>query len=212
MSQPSESDQQQAVRSAQERTLGQYHQFMQINAASHLIRALRQLGLIDALREQQHTLQQLCTPGSLNAELVREILDAAVAIGIVEQYEDDYALSRAAHLLCQYDHDLADQRWERLVSLTRGESKRDAHDDRLHANHLAATQWIHTPAAMEAAEVLDFGGGTFDSSVIETTKTGALSNSGLQLGSASASPCMLGSAPPTRIAPTTPKQTIYLCA
>ncbi len=165
VSQPSESDQQQAVRSAQERTLGQYHQFMQINAASHLIRALRQLGLIDALREQQHTLQQLCTPGSLNAELVREILDAAVAIGIVEQYEDDYALSRAAHLLCQYDHDLADQRWERLVSLTRGESKRDAHDDRLHANHLAATQWIHTPAAMEAAEVLDFGGSSAEQSI-----------------------------------------------
>ena len=98
--------QQQAVRSAQERTLGLYHQLMQINAASHLIRSLRKLGLIDALREQQCTLEQLCVPKSLDAEVVREILDAAVAIGIVEQYQEDYALSRAAHLLCQYDHDL----------------------------------------------------------------------------------------------------------
>ena len=150
--------QQQAVRSAQERTLGLYHQLMQINAASHLIRSLRKLGLVDALREQQCTLEQLCAPKSLDAEIVREILDAAVAIGIVEQYQEDYALSRAAHLLCQYDHDLADSRWERLVGLAQGELSRESHDVRSHQDQLAATQWIHTPAAMEAAEVLDFGG------------------------------------------------------
>ncbi len=153
-----EQTQQQAVRSAQERTLGLYHQLMQINAASHLIRSLRKLGLIDALREQQCTLEHLCVSGSLDTEIVREILDAAVAIGIVEQYQDDYALSRAAHLLCQYDHDLADSRWERLVGLAQGDLSRESHDVQLHQDHLAATQWIHTPAAMEAAEILDFGG------------------------------------------------------
>ena len=96
-------DQQTAVRSAQERTLGLYHQLMQINAASHLIRTLRELGLLDALRERQRTLNQLCSPRSLDSRLVSEILDAAVSIGIVEQYDEDFALSRAAHLLCQYE-------------------------------------------------------------------------------------------------------------
>jgi 2-polyprenyl-3-methyl-5-hydroxy-6-metoxy-1,4-benzoquinol methylase len=131
---------------------------MQINAASHLIRAARKLGLLDALRQQQRTLTQLCELDSLRPEFVKEILEAAVAIGIVEQYEDDYALSQAAHLLCQFDEDLGDHRWEPLVALARGESDRASHDDGLHYNQLAATQWIHTPAAMEAAEVLDFGG------------------------------------------------------
>jgi len=150
--------QQEAVRAAQERTLGLYHQLMKINAASHLIRTLRQLGVVDALREKQCTLEQLCEDRKLHADVLSEILDAAVAIGIVEQYQDDYALSRAAHLLCQYDHDLADEHWQKLAGLASGEITRQAIDDRLHNDHLAATQWTHTPAAMEAAEVLDFGG------------------------------------------------------
>ena len=87
-----------------------------------------------------------------------EILDAAVSIGIVEQYDEDFALSRAAHLLCQYDEDLADSSWQRLTDLASQTVSRDVHDDQLHLNHLAATQWIHTSSAMEAAEVLDFGG------------------------------------------------------
>ena len=151
-------DQQTAVRSAQERTLGLYHQLMQINAASHLIRTLRELGLLDALRERQCTLNQLCSPRSLDSRLVSEILDAAVSIGIVEQYDEDFALSRAAHLLCQYDEDLADSTWQRLTDLASQTVSREVHDDQLHLNHLAATQWIHTSSAMEAAEVLDFGG------------------------------------------------------
>ncbi|MEC8475309.1 MAG: class I SAM-dependent methyltransferase [Planctomycetota bacterium] len=151
-------DQQTAVRSAQERTLGLYHQLMQINAASHLIRTLRELSLLEALRERQCTLNQLCSPRSLDPRLVSEILDAAVSIGIVEQYDEDFALSRAAHLLCQYDEDLADSSWQRLTDLASQKVSREVHDDQLHLNHLAATQWVHTSSAMEAAEVLDFGG------------------------------------------------------
>ena len=161
MSESVESDssqsQQQAVRSAQERTLGLYHQLMKINAASHVIRTLRELQIIEVLREQQSTLEQICARLTLRAEIVKEILDAAVAIGIVEQYQEDYALSRAAHLLCQYDHDLADSLWSKLSGLAKGELDRGTLDDQMHTDHLAATQWTHTPAAMEAAEVLDFG-------------------------------------------------------
>lgn len=157
--------QQQAVRSAQERTLGLYHQLMKINAASHLIRALRELRIIELLREQQCTAEQIWTRLALKPDVVIQILDAAVAIGIVEQYQEDYALSRASHLLCQYDHDLADREWNQLVGLAKGELDRGNLDDQMHANHLAATQWIHTPAAMEAAEVLDFGNHASDATV-----------------------------------------------
>ncbi len=36
--------------------------------------------------------------------------------------------------------------------------KRQEHVDQQHFDHLAATQWIHTPAAMEAAEIMNIGG------------------------------------------------------
>ena len=79
------------------------------------------------------------------------LMDGLVAIGIVEQYDDDYALSQAARLLCLYDEDLGDRRWEQLVDRVRGEH--DQFDDQRQYDFLAATQWIHTQAAMQAAEI-----------------------------------------------------------
>jgi ubiquinone/menaquinone biosynthesis C-methylase UbiE len=144
--------------SAQDRTLDQYQELMHINAASHLIRAARKVGLLSRLREGQHTLEQLCDVLSLLPGPTELLLDGLVAIGIIEKYEDDYALSRAAHLLCQYDDDLGDRRWDQLAACVRGEGDRQAADDQLQFNYLAATQWIHTPAAMQAAEILNIGG------------------------------------------------------
>ncbi len=144
--------------SAQDRTFEQYHQLMQINAASHLIRAARNIGLFTELRDGQRTLAQLCEKLELDATASRLLLDGLVAIGIVENYEDDFALSRAAHLLCQYDEDLGDARWDRLVMRMRGQGNREDHDDQRQFDYLAATQWVHTPSAIQAAEILNIGG------------------------------------------------------
>ena len=144
--------------SAQERTFEQYHQLMQLNAASHLIRAGRELGVLQELREGQRTLEQLSEKLSLTSGSFSSLMDALVAIGIIERYEDDFALSRAAHLLCQYDDDLGDARWDRLVDDIRGASDPEDHDDQRLFDYLAATQWVHTPSAMQAAEILNIGG------------------------------------------------------
>ncbi len=144
--------------SAQQRTLDQYHELMHINAVSHLIRTARRVGLFDALNEGQRTADQLREELSLRAEPAGLLLDALVASGIIEKYGDDYALSQAARLLCQYDEDLGDRRWERFVDHLLGNQQDDGRDDRQHLEYLAATQWIHTPAAMQAAEILDIGG------------------------------------------------------
>ena len=152
---------------AQDKTLDQYQQFMKINAAAHLFRAARELGLLAELREGQRTLTQLCEKFSLKRGATKLVLDALVASSIIEQYEDDYALSRVAHLLCQYDQDLGDVMWNHLVRHVRepissGEDEASA-DDQAYLNSLAATQWVHTPAAMQAAEMLDLGGEDSDS-------------------------------------------------
>ena len=147
---------------AQDKTLDQYQQFMKINAASHLFRSARELGLLTELREGQRTLTQLCEKLSLKRGATKLVLDALVASSIIEKYEEDYALSRVAHLLCQYDQDLGDATWNHLVGHVREASDSDADevttDDQAYLNALAATQWVHTPAAMQAAEMLDLGG------------------------------------------------------
>ncbi len=147
---------------AQDKTLDQYQQFMKINAAAHLFRSARELGLLTELREGQRTLTQLCEKLSLKRGATKLVLDALVASSIIEQYEEDYALSRVAHLLCQYDQDLGDATWNHLVDHVRdaGASGEDEAtvDDQAYLNSLAATQWVHTPAAMQAAEMLDLGG------------------------------------------------------
>ncbi|QEF96359.1 Mg-protoporphyrin IX methyl transferase [Stieleria maiorica] len=146
-----------AVRAAGDRTIQQYENWMQTNAAAHLMRAARESGITARLREKQHTLDELCQSLSLCTETTKLLLDGLVAIGFVEQYEEDFALARAGHLLCQYDDDLGDSRWERLVGRlnNRGLAEVDA---AAHRARIAATQWIHTAAAMQAAEILDIGG------------------------------------------------------
>ena len=147
---------------AQDKTLDQYQQFMKINAAAHLFRSARELGLLTELREGQRTLTQLCEKLSLKRGATKLVLDALVASSIIEKYEEDYALSRVAHLLCQYDQDLGDVTWNHLVDHVRDAGESDADetttDDQAYLNSLAATQWVHTPAAMQAAEMLDLGG------------------------------------------------------
>ncbi len=131
---------------------------MQINAVAHLIRAARELGVYGELEQGQRTLEQLCEALSLDRGRTELLLDALVAIGIVEQYADDFAISQAARLLCQYDHDLGDQHWQRVVEHAKGGGRPDQLEDQHHYDQLAATEWIHTPAAMQAAEILDVGG------------------------------------------------------
>jgi len=145
--------------SAQEQTVATYHQLMQINAMSHFLRAAREVGLLDQLRQRQHTLEELCDALSLQKDGTRLLADALVAMGVIERYGDDLALSRAAQLLCQYDQDFGDATWRGLTeSLREGISPGAWSESQRYFEHQAATQWTHTPAAIQAAEVLDVGG------------------------------------------------------
>lgn len=147
-----------AVRAAGDRTIEQYQNWMQTNGAAHLMRAARKSGVTAKLREGQHTLQQLCESLSLDPATTRLTLEGLVAIGFVEQYQDDFALARAGHLLCQYDEDLGDSRWETLADQLKAGGHRQTIESAPYRSRLAATQWIHTAAAMQAAEILDIGG------------------------------------------------------
>lgn len=161
--------------SNQDRTLDHYQELMTINATSHLLRTAREIGLFDQLATGQKTLEVLSEGLQIPASRLLVLLQSLISIGIIEQYQEDYALSATARLLCQYDTDLGDATWEQLAAALREPrseepsgapdlvkaSGDDGHADRLRsrADAVAATQWVHTPAAMQAAEILGFGPG-----------------------------------------------------
>jgi len=149
--------------STQNRTLDRYQELMQINAASHVLRTARQLGLFEQLRGGQKTADQLAESLQLTRPGLDLLLDCLIALNVIERYQDDHALAPVMQLLCQYDHDLGDAGWQRLAKMVQG-GPRIADEaigrDRTYLDSLAATQWIHTPAAMQAAEMLDMGGPT----------------------------------------------------
>ena len=166
--------------SQQDRTLDRYQELMQINAAGHVLRAARELGVFDELRRGQRTAAQLAETLRLDRPGLDLLLDSLISMRVVERYEDDHALAPVMQLLCQYDGDLGDASWSRLVAelrapgpasaassdepaaerQTAAEAAGDdalAAGDQFYLHALAATQWIHTPAAMQAAEMLDLG-------------------------------------------------------
>ncbi len=144
--------------SARDQTLDHYHELMQINAVSHLLRAGRRVGLFHFLQDGQKTFEQLCESLSLVPEPTLLLLDALLATRIIEKYGDDYALSSTAQLLCQYDKDLGDEYWLQLTEQLQGKTDRGAFNQPKYFEHIAATQWIHTPSAIQAAEILNIGG------------------------------------------------------
>lgn len=132
---------------------------MQINAASHVLRAARELGIFEALRGGQKTADQLADALTLDPQGLALLLDCLISLNVVERYGDDHALSPVMQLLCQYDGDLGDAGWQQLVANVRLSIASRDHSSaaRDYQDGLAATQWVHTPAAMQAAEMLDLG-------------------------------------------------------
>ncbi len=148
---------------SQDRTLDRYQELMQINAASHVLRAARQVGIFEELRGGQRTAEQLADALRLDRAGLDLLLDCLISMNVIERYQDDHALAPVMQLLCQYDADLGDVDWLRLPEKVRtGESAADEPErqqrDQSYLHALAATQWVHTPAAMQAAEILDIGG------------------------------------------------------
>lgn len=141
--------------SAQDLTLDRYHALMQTNAEAQLVRQARDIGVFDALQQGQLTQEQIVERLGTEPRLTGLLLDSLVALHVLERYGDDYALSAVMRLLCLHDRTLGDDAWGALGSRLRGEETVAA-DQFLDA--ATATQWVHTGAAKQAAEILDIAG------------------------------------------------------
>ncbi len=147
---------------AQIQSLEAYVQLMNNNASTHVVRAGVNLGILAALRTGQKSAEEIANTCGLEPEPTTLLLQALCHTGLVERYDDLYALAQVAHLVAEEFQDFGDHYWQHLESWARTGKNISARDDVPLTDadflvHAAANDWISTPSAMDAAEILDVG-------------------------------------------------------
>ena len=132
------------------------------NALSHAIRTAVRIGVLEALEDGQKNLVQLAEATSTDQKILKLLLDVLVNTELVEQYSDLYALSTVARLVPPQFSDFGDLYWCHLENYIRSGVALPDNDHLAHtqADYLAsaaANEWLTTPAALDAAQVLDIG-------------------------------------------------------
>lgn len=144
---------------SQLKTIEVISDLMKTNAFAHILRTAFKVGIIDQLIQGQKTIDQICEACSLQKEPTEKLMVALLRTGLIEKYQEDFAVSQAGRLLPETLHDLGDNYWEHLeeylkTGTTIPESKTNTKTDASFLADEAATEWMTTPAALEAIEIL----------------------------------------------------------
>jgi 2-polyprenyl-3-methyl-5-hydroxy-6-metoxy-1,4-benzoquinol methylase len=141
---------------SQKQTIARYQSFLEAISLSASLDAALKNGVIDALRTGQKDLEQLAELCDCQSEALEKLLQVLIAIGAVERYGDDFALSQAVRLIARPDADLGQGIWQGLPDFLSGQAAGvDAIAD--YRQRSTTRQWSHTAAAVQAAGVLDIG-------------------------------------------------------
>ncbi|MGN6135355.1 MAG: methyltransferase [Aureliella sp.] len=151
---------------SQKRTVARYQGFFEALSLSASLEAALDVGLLDALREGQMELEELARRCQCEVEPLAALMRVLVAVGIVERYGEDLALSQAAQLMAGPDVDLGMGVWFNLPDFLAGR-ERSSGGLEAYRRRISARQWSHTAAAMQAAEVLKIGTGLRGLKVLE---------------------------------------------
>ena len=144
-------------------TVDDYVQLQHTVAAYHVLKAALRLGVINELKSGQKTAAQVAKDLGLDWAATEMLLLALCETGLVENYGEDYALSQVGHLLVD-PFSLDDGHWGSLEELVRlgseqfGAARTSSSAKKTEpVTRIASQQWLEAPAALVAAEVLDFG-------------------------------------------------------
>ena len=142
------------------KTIETYTAVMNISGTAHVLRTVVRLGIINVLMERQHTAVQLAEKLKLRAEPLELLLQVACETGLIEKYGDDYALSQVGRMLPSDFHDLGDRYWQYLDNFVRTAQRipDDTEIPQQDGDYLAeaaTSEWIATPAALEAISILE---------------------------------------------------------
>lgn len=144
------------MRNTQLEILEQYLQLHQLVASFHVLQSAARLGIFSALAEGQKTDTELSQACGLETVPLRLLLAVLVQTGTVEKYEEYYALAQVTRLLPNLEK-LDDPLWSGIDGWVRGLGASPPTDPGDGPAPASEPYWMMTPAAMDAAEALDFG-------------------------------------------------------
>ena len=118
--------------------------------------------MFEVLAEGQKNVDQIAEQTSTEKNVLQLLLDVLIHTELLEKYGDDYALSAVARLVPKQFMDFGDLYWCHLESFVRTgtslpDDERLAHTEGDFLASSAANEWMMTPAAIDAARVLDMG-------------------------------------------------------
>lgn len=147
---------------SQQKTLEDFIELQNRNALAHAIRATVELGVIEALRNGQKTAVQLASELNVYPDALERLLNVVVGTELIEKYGDDYALSTIARLIPATFLDFGDAHWQHLTLHVKTGAPLPICDevalsDVDYSMNKASEEWMLTPAALTAAQVLDMG-------------------------------------------------------
>ncbi|MFK7769029.1 MAG: methyltransferase domain-containing protein [Mariniblastus sp.] len=157
---------------SQQKTLQDFIQLQNRNAIAHAIRSAVELGVIEALREGQRTAEQLAEQLNVQPLQLKRLMDVIATTELIEQYEDDYALSPIARLIPDRFYDFGDEHWNHLTAHVRTGTPLPKLDgialtDADYSLNKASEEWTLTPAALTAVKALDLGGSRKGLNILE---------------------------------------------
>ncbi|MFO1066295.1 MAG: methyltransferase [Pirellulales bacterium] len=168
------------MRDSQKQTIARYHSFLHTQAISAALKAARETGLVDVLRDGQRELDELAEQCSCDSAAIANLLRVLIAIGLVEHYGEFFALSQAARLMIGPDTDMGAEVYRDLSAFMRSGEGTGSIDE--YRRRISARQWTHTGAAVQAAEVLRIGPPeASESNTVEPEGSGSQRRRGLKV-------------------------------
>ncbi|MEL7497798.1 MAG: hypothetical protein AAFN77_09325 [Planctomycetota bacterium] len=157
---------------AQHKTLTDFVELKNRHALTHVVRAANELGVFRALANGQRTVTQLASEIDADVARLQALMDVLVQSELIEQYQDDFALSTLARLIPHAFYDMGDSYWKHLVGHVKTGSSLDQLEhvtlsDQDFLVNQAAEEWTLTPAGMTTAKALDMGNSRKGLNIIE---------------------------------------------
>ncbi len=137
------------------KTIDAYTTFQQCLATYHIIMAGIRTGILNQLESGQRTSKQIAEDLQLDPWKTELLCSALTQTGLVERYDDDFALSNLARMLPLGDP--LDSQWHGIESSIAQATPTETTLDDLPKSTITADQWTRTPAALDAIEALDIG-------------------------------------------------------
>lgn len=153
---------------SQIRTIERFFEMISQPAQTAALNTALRLGIVDALEHGQKTATELAEQCSINLQGAEALLQILVSTGMVEQFEDYFALSQASRLTSRKLWAIMFDQWTGLESALQlepdhqdePEYERQRLDqirrDQFHIIH-SQIQWASTGVALKATEALGIG-------------------------------------------------------